>query len=175
MEKKNSSKFLPKNDGIDHINVYSQAGTTLGKMLSNFYRFPIETPDGRFMSVEGYWYWMSIEPCEEREALRDSSGVNAKNLGREILKTKAPAWDNNFENKILSAIWYKFKRNAHLLRPEYAHLPIRHYYNYKGFVVDVTEKYDWMIQGISQMRDLLIEHLYPTEQKESDDNEEREP
>lgn len=148
--------FNPDNDGVDHINIYSMGKTELGKMLSNFAKFPIHTKDGDFMSVEGYWYWMSIEPCIEREQLRRCYGFWAKKTGKEILTTKQAAYDNDFEHKILLAIWYKFRRNADLILPEYKELPFCHYYNYGGKIVDVTSKYPWMIEGITKMRDSLI-------------------
>ena len=161
----------PENDGIDHINIYSKGKTKLGRMLTNFSKFPINTKDGTFMSVEGYWYWMSIEPCVEREQLRKCYGFWAKKIGKEILKTRQPAFDNNFEHKILLAIWYKFRRNANLILPEYKELPFYHYYNYGGKVVDVTNKYQWMIDGITKMRDSLVSSMeYTYEDKRNRSN-----
>lgn len=152
-------EIRPENDGIDHINIYSKGKTSLGRMLTNFSKFPIHTKDGDFMSVEGYWYWMSIEPCEEREILRKCYGFKAKSIGRDILKTKKPAWDDDFEHKILLAIWYKFRRNANLITKENKDLPFYHYYNYGGKIVDVTEKYSWLVDGITKMRDYLVKEM----------------
>lgn len=151
----------PKEDGISHINVYSKGETDLGKMLSNFYKFPIMTEDGEFLSVEGYWYWMSISDDEPRkEVLRKLYGFRAKEIGKEILAVtnggKNSRFDPNFERKILKAIWYKFRRNTHMLKPEYRDLPIEHYYNFGGKVVDAKHKYVWMVDGISKMRDALF-------------------
>jgi predicted NAD-dependent protein-ADP-ribosyltransferase YbiA (DUF1768 family) len=149
----------PYDDGISHINIYSQGKTNLGKMLSNFYKYPIKTRDGSFMSVEAYWYWMSIEDCKEKEILRELYGFNAKKMGKDILNTKQSRFDVDFEHKILKAIWYKFKRNSHLLTPENSQLPFEHYYNFGGKVVGVKNKYVWMIQGIEKMRESLINDL----------------
>lgn len=154
----------PKEDGITHINIYSKSQTDIGKMLSNFTKFPIVTEDGNFMSVEGYWYWLSISETEpRREELRKTYGFWAKKLGKEILNEtnngKNSRWDDNFERKILKAIWYKFRRNTHLLKEEYRTIPFEHYYNFGGKVVDVKNKYDWMIDGISKMRDVLFEKM----------------
>lgn len=146
----------PARDGIEHINVYSKGATDLGRMLSNFSKFPIRTKDGNFMSVEGYWYWLSIEPCVEREQLRGCYGFWAKKTGEEILEAKQALFDKDFEHKILLAIWYKFRRNSHLIFPEHRELPFYHYYNYGGNVIDVTDKYFWMIDGITKMRDSLV-------------------
>ena len=147
-------------DGVTHINMYSKSKTSFGKMLSNFYKFPIHTDDGDFLSVEGYWYWLSIdETIKEREELRTLYGFNAKKRGKEIIKEtndgKNSRFDSDFENKILKAVWYKFRRNAHLISPEFRRLPIVHYYCYSGKIVDVTSKYPWLIDGITKMRDYL--------------------
>jgi len=148
----------PNKDGITHINIYSQGKTELGQMLSNFYKFPINTKDGNFMSVEGYWYWMGIEDCPEKERLRSVYGFNAKKLGKEILQFKSKRVDDNFENKILNDIWYKFKSNTHLLKKEYWELPLEHYYNFGGCIRDVKKNYLWMIEGIEKMRKHLVDN-----------------
>ena len=140
--------------------MYSKSATDLGKMLSNFYRFPICTSDGKFLSVEGYWYWLSIDDAvKEKEELRNLSGFEAKNRGKQILNEtndgKISRFDPEFENKILKAIWYKFRRNTNLLTTENRRLPIVHYYCYGEKIVDRTDKYQWLIDGITKMRDYL--------------------
>jgi hypothetical protein len=154
--------IIPDEDGITHINIYSKGATPLGKMLSNFYKFPILTPDGDFLSVEGYWYWLSIpENNPRREEMRAVYGFNAKKLGKEILKDtpkEEQRFDDNFEEKILLAIWRKFRRNAHLITEDLKYLPMEHYYNYGGKVVDCGDKYPWMLEGITKMRDILVQH-----------------
>lgn len=142
-------------DGISHINIYSKGRTALGRILSNFYKYPIITDDGQFMSVEGYWYWLSIEDCKEKEKLRQLSGVAAKIAGKQLLLTKSRRWEDNFETKISKAIWYKFRRHADLVTQENYRLPLVHYYAYNGKVKDVTEKYQWMIDNITKMRDYI--------------------
>ena len=148
----------PNEDGVTHVNIYSKGKTELGRMLTNFAKFPIHTKeDGDFMSVEGYWYWLSIEDCKEKEILRKVYGFWAKKTGKELLEKYNKRFDENFERKILSAIWYKFKRNADLLDEDIANLPFEHYYNYGGKVVDVKDKYQWMFDGIDKMRKKLLE------------------
>ena len=157
----------PIEDGVTHINIYSKGQTELGRMLTNFSKFPIVTEDGTFMSVEGYWYYLSISENEpRREELRKAYGFWAKKLGKEILEEtnggKNSRFDKRFEEKILKAIWYKFKRNTHLLTNKNKNLPFEHYYNYGGKVIDVKEKYLWMVEGISKMRDVLIARMCET-------------
>ena len=148
-----------ENDGIDHINIYSKGNTEIGRMLSNFYRFKILTNDGDFDSVEAYWYWLGIEDCKEKDVLRHAYGFTAKQIGKDLIKKHNPRHDDEFEKKILKAIWYKFRRNKNLLHAEYLCLPFEHYYNYGGKIIDVKNKYLWMIDGIEKMRDFLISKI----------------
>ncbi len=143
-------------DGIAHINIYSQGKTALGKMLSNFYKFDINTKDGHFKSVEGYWYWLGLEDCEEKEILRSQSGFQAKKVGNELRKKYKAKVDVDFNDKIIRAIWYKVQRNMKLFDTEIAGLPFEHYYNFGGKIHDVKDKYPWMIEGISKMRDYIL-------------------
>lgn len=152
----------PNDDGVKHINIYSKGKTALGRMLSNFYRANIDTPDGKFLSVEGYWYWLSIEDCPEKEALRNTYGIYAKMLGKKILETKNKRFEPDFENKIMKAIWSKVKQkeNLALFIPKYRDLPFEHYYNYGGKIVNVKEKYRWLIDRITDMRDYIYRTYY---------------
>lgn len=143
-------------DGITHINIYSQGKTELGRMLSNFYKFPVGTVDGNFCSVEGYWYWLGIEECEEKEVLRTLSGYQAKKTGSELRKKFDSRSDPEFENKILKAIWYKVRRKAEMFKSEAASLPFEHYYSFGGKIIDVKDKYPWMIDGIEKMRQHIM-------------------
>lgn len=149
----------PEEDGITHINVYSKGKTQLGKMLSNFYTYPIKTDDGEFKSVEGYWYWLGIESCLEKEQLRYTNGFESKKVGRELHSQYIRVTDDNFESKILHAIWYKAKNNTHLFLDDKAKLPFEHYYNYGGKVVDVKDNYPWMMEGIEKIRDFIVKKI----------------
>lgn len=73
--------LIPENKGIDHINVYSKSRTPLGRMLSNWYSCLLETEDGLFQSVEGYFFWLGLQDCPERDILRSLSGYKAKQEG----------------------------------------------------------------------------------------------
>lgn len=150
----------PNEDGITHVNIYSQGKTELGRMLSNFYHFTVNTKDGVFQSVEGYWYWLGIQECEEKEILRKLYAYNAKKIGNELKIKLQNRIDNDFENKILNAIWNKVKRHPAMFRAKVAYLPFEHYYNFSGKVVDVKSKYLWMIDGIDKMRNHIIKELY---------------
>lgn len=138
----------PKEDGITHINVYSRGETQLGRLLSNFAHTEFVHPeDGKFQSIEGYWYWLS---CKE-DILRHQFGFSAKSMGR-ALGGKDWLDTDDFKRKIKLAI--KAKVNAHpnikekLLNNE---LPLKHYYVYSGKVVEPTEG-KWIIEYIEELK-----------------------
>lgn len=140
-----------KDDGISHINVYSKAQTELGRFLSNFSDCNVETEDGVFRTIEGYWYWLS---CKD-DRLRKTNGWESKKLGR---KLRVPDWnkDPEFERKIsyaitikiLSSEWCKQK----LIQSDT--LPLFHYYCYGSKVIMVKEGL-WMINLIDHIRSEL--------------------
>ena len=102
-------------DGIDHINIYSKGKTLIGRQLSNFAEIPFDHPKhGKFMSVEGYWYWLS---CKD-DILRKLSGFKAKEYGREI---GANDWCDNLEFKenIKLAIKSKLEQNPQTFKDFY--------------------------------------------------------
>jgi len=144
--------LCPNQDGVTHINIYSKGRTDFGKMLSNFYKFPISAVDGNFESVEGYWYWLNICECEDKEVLRKLYGFKAKDTGLKILQYTNCRWDNDFEKKITATIWYKFERNIHLLIDEYMDLPFEHYFVSGENIRDAKRRYPWMIGAIDKMR-----------------------
>lgn len=141
-------------DGISHINMYSKANTAFGRMLSDFYHYPIHTEDGDFQSVEAYWYYLSLPASVDRDSIRNLYGYQAKKKGRE-LRAKAGEenllFDNRFEEKILTAIRQKIEANKHLYLDEYRNLPIIHYYTFDGKIFDVTEDFPWLINGITEI------------------------
>jgi hypothetical protein len=142
--------FLPENDGIDHINVYSKGKTQLGKFLSNFTLTPILTSDGKFSSIEGYWYWLGCEH-KDKEVLRDLSGFRAKQVGREL---RAKDWQdsNEFKEKILAAIKIKINTYPYILKLfKENKLPFTHYYVYGDKVIDVPGA-KWILDGIEKIK-----------------------
>jgi hypothetical protein len=128
-------------------------------MLSNFYFCPIKTQDGLFNSVEGYWYWLGIEDCEEKDVLRKLSGYQAKKKGEELKKKYGKRFEEKFEDKILQAIWDKVKQKWKMFNVDNATLPFEHYYNFGGKVVNVKEKYLWMIEGIDKIRWFVLKKI----------------
>lgn len=136
-------------DGKTHINVYSKGATWLGRKLSNFAHTPFEHPeDGRFESVEGYWYWLG---CKD-ERLRDAVGFEAKALGREL---GAPDWidTKEFRRKIKMALRAKIEQHGKI-RAELAcsSLPLKHYYRDTGGKPIPVTKADWILKELDDIR-----------------------
>ena len=149
MDSREINMWNPEDDGIDHINVYSKGRTELGKFLSNFAYSVINTDDGLFWSVEGYWYWLGTDN-PEREKLRKLAGFQAKQFGR---KLRAKDWQSTeeFKNKILKAIKIKIENY-----PQYKKLlinnilPLAHYYVYGDKIVNVPAA-QWILDGILEI------------------------
>lgn len=130
----------PNADGLTHINVYSKGKTWLGRTLSNFAYCPIETIDGHFDSIEGYWYWLS---CKD-DVLRFLSGWRAKQYGR---NAGGKDWidSDDFKYKIKAAIDIKLLSIDGLLNElQNCHLPLKHYYVFNGKVKIVSQS-NWII------------------------------
>ena len=139
----------PNTDGIDHINVYSKAKTQLGQFLSNFAHSPIETEDGHFESIEGYWYWLGTNHPRKVE-LRKLYGWKAKEVGREL---KSLDWQDSpdFKRKICSAIEIKIKGNPLMFKALKANkLPLVHYYVFGNKVIQPKEGL-WVIEFIQSL------------------------
>jgi hypothetical protein len=151
----------PDEDGVTHVNIYSQGKTEIGRFLSNFAAVPFDTvEDGSFKSVEGYWYWLCTPETESRrEELRWLSGFDAKKLGREL---RADDWrrDAAFVKKITDAIEFKLVSNAGACDAlaDTGDLPLVHYYNYKGKVVEPKDG-KWVIDWMYVLRDRVRKAL----------------
>lgn len=133
--------YLPENDGIDHINIYSKGRTEIGRWMSNFAFTPITIPEhGKFFSIEGYWYWLGSGD----ERLRKLTGFAAKSLGRDLRGRKTLPEDE-FRALISAAIRIKAEGNVRLLSELRAStLPLTHYYTFSGIVKDAG--FLWIVQ-----------------------------
>lgn len=140
-------KIVLSEDGVTHLNVYSKARTELGRWLTNFAHTPIDTEDGPFESIEGYWYWLG----NHDERLRVLHGWQAKDYGRKLVKEHK--LDHVlFEHKIKKAIALKIDANPIMRSLLVANkLPLAHYYVYGNPVNPVVRDagYKWILEFIS--------------------------
>lgn len=148
----------PDQDGYDHINVYSKGRTVIGVALSNFTRAPFTCSDGRFASVEGYWYWLSVPKDEpKRDLLKSAYGFQAKKLGRDLRGDDWTSTDE-FKAKILEALDAKIEQNPQLKEVFMeSTLPFKHYYVFestKGGLPGIYEEKSgqWMLDFFEQKR-----------------------
>lgn len=130
-------------DGITHINIYSKGKTELGRWLSNFTYCPMETENGAFNSIEGYWYWLNTL----HDPLRSLHGFKAKKIGKEQEKLRELP-EELFREKIKNALDVKLRLNYKWLGN--SELPFCHYYDYKGNKVDAG--YEWIVEHIERRR-----------------------
>lgn len=148
--------FNVLNDGIDHINVYSQGKTVLGVFLSNWTRYSmILEPLGRFESVEGLWYFLSTGD----NRLKSMSGFAAKKLGKSLSKVITLP-DDEFKSIIKQAIKVKVAGGLQYFNFVDSTLPFTHYYVFNGKQVDAGHK--WIIEYLEQLRTELKDNLKNT-------------
>lgn len=141
-----------REDGLTHINVYSKANSLLGRSLSNFALSPFEVPEhGKFMSVEGYWYWLGTKD----DKLRHLYGAKAKQYGEGLKDIIRHTYeDREFQALIRMAIAAKLDHNAALTEAlRKSKLPFDHYYVYGNKKVDAG--YDWIIEWLTYCRAYL--------------------
>lgn len=169
--------FEPKNDGIDHINIYTKSLTELGKNLSNLYCcYPkLKLDLGDFSTLEGYWYSLKINALKleandfkfELETLKNLNGFKAKSLGsqiikqiisqNELIKNEDEYLTESFKTSIKKAIEIKINSIKNLkFDLMYSKLPLTHYYYYgeleKNPKIIELPQHQWMIDYITELR-----------------------
>ncbi len=149
-------KYTPLTDGADHINIYSNAKTQLGKLLSNFTFCTLVTEeDGAFSSIEGYWYWL-LAPINnfDREKLRDLYGFEAKKVGQNLIGGDWPkAQDLNlFKTKIKQSMKLKLEQNP-VIKEMFikSELPFTHYYVFDNRIVK-AKGCKWILEEWERLR-----------------------
>lgn len=145
--------FIPQEDGITHLNVYSGARTSLGVFLSNFISFSIDTVDGEFESIEGYWYWLCIpESTEGRDKLRSLAGLEAKKYGRQLRGEADPSmYSDEFKEKIKKATTTKILASSFKDMFINSTLPFKHYYFIRGKIY-FSESSNFQIEHLENLR-----------------------
>lgn len=160
-------------DGITHINIYSQGKTELGKFLSNFTYSPVETTHGHFLSLEGYYHYiksiLAIEQSPLRdvllltnhdrlEHLRKLYGKYAQQHGRAVrqeLMAQGVWFDDTVS--IIKLPWFvealKYKIRTSNLVADFLEstLPFTHYYVY-GNTVNHKPHYNDLSEVLNDLR-----------------------
>ena len=131
---------------MNNINIFSKSESALGRWMSNFTRQPIETVDGHFESVEGYWYWLG----KRDDRLRTLSGFAAKQLGRSLPEqVRLP--EEEFRARIEAALRLKLAANQ-AMRQQFVEssAPFEHYYEYGGRRIDAG--FAWLVELWEKLR-----------------------
>ena len=156
----------PKRDGIDFINVYSRGNTKLGRFLSNMYYAPIDTPYGRFDTIEGYWHYLALpDTCPDKEQLMTADGFHARKIGQALREQYGTVQRDDFETLISSALLEKLSSYTDDWVEEYGkmdNLPLKHYYvSSNGKTVNLTRRYKWMLD----LLDMHMKNIYDDTQE----------
>jgi hypothetical protein len=159
-------KFLPDNDGIDHINIYSKGKTEIGRLLTNFAHTPFTHPKyGIFQSVEGFWYF--LKTGTKHDNLKYLYGYEAKRIGKTYAMERKDLEDKKgipeeFKKEILEAIRCKLRQNKHIVKLLVeSDLPFSHYYCYgngKGWKVYYLDEYSWIVDEIEKIRKICKDY-----------------
>lgn len=139
----------PSEDGKSHLNIYSKSRTSIGKKLSNIATIPLSHPIyGNFISMEGYWYWLSTGMTHSEFRLMD--GWTAKGHGRNIDRKFYP----DFQTEIVHGLNCKFHSNESLLDEfmDIGDIPLTHYHNYSGSIVDVYDRFSFIPMELDRIR-----------------------
>lgn len=151
----------PKRDGIDFINVYSRGNTKLGRFLSNMYYAPIDTPYGRFDTIEGYWHYLALpDNCPDKEQLMTVDGFHARKIGQALREQYGTVERDDFETLISAALLEKLSSHTDDWVEEYGKtdkLPLEHYYATDNErAIELLNKYKWMFDIV----DTYMEDIY---------------
>lgn len=139
--------LLPEEDGVTHLNVYSKAATRLGRFLSNFAHAPVDLEEGRFASLEGYWYWLKTK----QDNLKSLHGYEAKRLGKMYALSVPQIGLDEFQTKFKAALTAKLTQYPGALKElKESTLPLAHYYVFSGVAKDAG--YKWILEHIDSLR-----------------------
>lgn len=155
--------FVPLNDGVDHINIYTKGKTILGKRLTNLSDDPVTVGVyGTFQCLEGFWYYY-LTGCIYPE-LKTMNGFQAKKFGKGIRDDRIDkdGLTNDQKEVLKEAIRSKLRQNKDLLRLLIqSDLPLAHYYFYgkeDNPKVHYLSQYDWIVEEIERIRKVCKEY-----------------
>lgn len=150
---------LLKDDGEDHINIWSPAQTDLGKLLS----FDCYSASFRhklfdkFSSINCFWVWITSEIRDDR--VRFMNAVNLKNFGKTLNKTRV----KNFKAIMMDTVYQRIKAypviESLMIESE---LPFDVYYinNTNGNKIR-PNFFPWLLAGTEEIRNALKENREP--------------
>ncbi len=158
-----TDNFVPSTDGKNHINIYTDGKSPLGKKLHHFHFMPFVHPTlGKFNSLEALWHYVKMD--EPDDGIRRLAGYNAKKfaLARINRGGKTRRLDD-FADIIIEANYYRITQNEALCA-EFIEstLPFDHYYLHgpRKLIVRPPEM-RWLVDGYEELRRLIREGKAP--------------
>lgn len=157
-------------DGIDHINIYIQGKTELGRALSMEYEKRFVHPVlGPFNSLTNYWAYVKSKSRSNVYRVRNASScLTALKRNKDMRDTV-----ENFRAIIVRGCWYRVFGNPKLLElMKNSTLPFQMYYIKKEhesngnlsveYEVKVQHRYSWwLLNGFEEIRKALKEDRDP--------------
>lgn len=154
------AKKQKEGDGYDYINICISGKTELGQMLAPFYNSAFKHPYfGPFNCMEGFWHYVKTEEKDDR--LRALSGSDARKLGKKLTRH----YIKNFHEVINAANFFKIEQNEKLKKLFIeSELPFEYYYLFgEGQVQIRPTGWQWMIQGFTEIREMMKEGRRPAD------------
>lgn len=145
-------------DGQDHINIWEQAQTELGKFLAHNSQNPFKhTLFGKFNNMEAFWHYIQSEERDDR--IRVMSGRTLKNFSKKLTMTRI----TNFRAIIMDSNWQRIKQHksaVHSLKN--STLPFDCYYINSESLIRVRPTFfKWLIKGFEEIRTAVKENRDP--------------
>lgn len=147
--------YVPKDDGVTHINIYSKGATELGRALTHFStQFPYIDPEwGPTYTLEGLWHFLATG-CVHRELLK-MPPVLVKQRAKTLTKVQRPTFQKDISRAQLGRIIQHKELELLLMNSS---LPFTHYYYYGEMdnpkVIDLPQ-YKWIVENFEGFRSLL--------------------
>ena len=146
-------------DGVDHINIYEDGDTELGRCLAHSTMLKFSHKRfGPFTNVEAFWHY--IRSVQRDDRIRKMSGKALKNFADKMTQRRVV----NFVGIILDANWQKVNQYPVLKEAiKQTDLPFECYSCYKrqdGVKIRPNFSY-WLIPGFEEIRKALKEGRQP--------------
>jgi hypothetical protein len=146
----------PTLDGKTHIRIDSKAATFIGKFLAPRTLCELSMPEGRFLCVAAYWYYLTSKEDSRLSYVHSwETELLATQLSPLPKKQQLPAAE--LQAKIKKALDQKIKWSEYW-QEEFTEstLPFLYYHiNADGNVVDESKKYRWLLNHLEARRTLL--------------------
>lgn len=138
----------PELDGKTHINIHPKAATWLGKFLAHRTLCELNMPEGRFLCIEAYWYYLTTK--DEDSRLFHVYGWETELLGTQLisLPKKHTLPTAELQQKIKKALDQKLKWSEYW-QEEFTDstLPFTQ--------SDDSRKFKWLLAHLESRRELL--------------------